>query len=179
MVTRPELGDNNQPLDAGIPDYSNHDGDDFEALSRDLVPVRSARESDLDAIIRIDRKLNQRDRREYYTAKMNEVMSESGIRASLVAEHDDQVVGFIMARVDYGDYGRTEPAAVIDTIGVDPGFGRMGIARALLSQLLTNLDALRVEHVRTNVSWKNVALISFLEGNGFAPAQRLILSKEI
>jgi len=179
MVSRPELGSNNQPMDAGIPDYSDNDGDDFEALSRDLIPVRTARESDLNAIIRIDRKLNGRERREYYAAKMNEVMSESGIRASLVAEQDGQVVGFIMARVDYGDYGRTEPAAVIDTIGVDPGFGHTGIASALLSQLLANLDALHVEHVRTNVSWKNTALISFLDSNGFVPAQQLILSKPI
>jgi len=179
MVTRSELGSNNQPMDAGVPDYSDNDGDDFEALSRDRIPVRSARDTDLEAIIRIDKKLNDRERRDYYTAKMKEVISESGIRASLVAEQDNHVVGFIMARVDYGDYGRTEPAAVIDTIGVDPGFGHHGIASALLSQLLTNLDALHVEHVRTNVSWKNIPLVSFLERNGFEPAQQLILSKFI
>ncbi len=179
MVIKPELGNNNQPMDAGIPDYSYSDGDDFEALSRDEFPIRSVVEKDLDAIIRIDKKLNGRDRRDYYTAKMNEVMSESGIRASLVAEVDDHVVGFIMARVDYGEYGRTESTAVFDTIGVDPGFGHYGIASALLSQLLANLDALHVDHVRTNVSWNNIPLLSFLDRNGFEPAQQLILSKAI
>jgi ribosomal protein S18 acetylase RimI-like enzyme len=179
MVMKPELGDNNQPMDAGVPDYSASEGDDFEALSRDQFPIRSVRESDLDAIIRIDKKLGGNDRRDYYTAKMNEVMGETGIRVSLVAEVDDHVVGFIMARVDYGEYGRTESAAVIDTIGVDPGFSHYGIASGLMSQLLTNLDALHVERVRSNVSWKNVALISFLDRNGFAPAQQLVLSKAI
>jgi len=174
-----ELGSNNQPMDAGVSDYSSNGVDDFKTLSRDRFPIRSAEENDLEVIIRIDKKLNGHERREYFLAKMNELMRESGIRASLVAEQDGHVIGFIMARVDYGEYGRMEPAAVIDTIGVDPGFARHGIASALLSQLLANLDALHVERVRTNVSWKNVSLLSFLDRNGFEPAQQLILSKAI
>lgn len=179
MNIKPELGSNNQPMDAGIPDYSASDGDDYEALSHDVFPVRSAKTDDIDAIIRIDKKLSGRERREYYTAKMAEVMGESGIRVSLVAETDGQVVGFIMARVDYGEYGCTEPSAVIDSIGVHPGFGHYGIASALMSQLLVNLDAVRVERVRTNVSWNNIPLISFLDRNGFVPAQQLVLSKSL
>jgi len=168
-----------QRMDAGIPDYSDADGDDFEALSRDHVPIRSITENDLNAIVRIDAKLNGRERRDYFEAKLNEVMSETGVRVSLVAEIDDQVVGFIMARVDFGEYGRTEAAAVIDTIGVSPGNGRTGIASALLSQLLANLNALHVESVRTNVGWNSFPLLGFLDRNGFAPAQQLVLTKSI
>jgi len=179
MIRKPEFGTNNRPLDAGMPDYGLGDGDDFEALSRDRFPIRSAEQKDLEDIIRIDKKLNGRERRDYFIAKMGEVLGEGGIRASLVAEVDDRVVGFMMARVDYGEYGCTEPTAVIDTLGVHPDFTHYGIASALLSQLLTNLGALHVEHVRTNVSWNNTPLISFLDHNGFKPAQRLILSKAI
>lgn len=166
-------------FDADMPDYSDPSGDDFAALSRDRVPVRSLREDDLSAIIRIDRKLTGNDRTPYYEHKLVEVMRESGVRVSLVAELDDRPVGYIMARVDFGEFGHTEPAAVIDTIGVDPGHARHGIARALLSQLLANLASLHVETVRTVVMWDSFPLLRFLADCGFAPGQHLVLTRTI
>ena len=76
-----------------------------------------------------------------------EALHESDVRVSLVAEQDGRPVGFIMARVDFGEFGRFEPTAVMDTIGVDPDYRDRGIGRALLSQLLINLtDAARRAH---------------------------------
>ncbi len=172
--------DVNQPrMDAGMPDYSDPNGDDFEALSRDRYPVRSMREDDLDSVVRIDAKFTGHDRRDYFTAKLKEVMSETGVRVSLIAEVDDRAVGFVMARVDYGEFGQTEAAAVIDTIGVNPDYGKAGIATALVSQLLINLEALHVERVRTRVGWNNLPLIGFLNARGFTPSQQLSLVKKI
>ncbi len=168
-----------QPMDADMPDFSSPAGDDFLALSRDRIPVRSLSEDDLEDIVRIDRKLTGRDRRDYYQAKLREVMSETGVRVSLVAEADGRPAGFIMARVDFGEFGRAEPAAVIDTIGVLPDLGHSGIGAALLSQLLVNLSALQVERVRTSVAWNNFPLLGFLERSGFAPAQQVALTKTI
>ena len=179
MASTPEPGVGGYRLDAGMPDFSGSEGDDYEALSRDRLPVRSLREDDLDAIVRIDRKLTGRDRHDYFVAKLAEVMSETGVRVSLVAEVDGRPAGYVMARVDYGEFGRAEPGAVIDTIGVDPGFGHHGVGTALLSQLLANLDSLHVERVHTKVGWNNYPLLGFLERNGFAPAQQLVLSKAI
>jgi len=166
-------------MDAGMPDYSDPDGDDFEALSRDQVMVRTLTMDDLDALVRIDKKLTGRDRRAYYEAKLREVIEESGIRVSVVAEVDGRPAGYIMARVDYGGFGQTEPMAVIDTIGVDPGLGKAGIGTAVLSQLMANLDALRVEKVRTRVGWDNFGLQGFLASHGFQPAQQLVLRKVV
>lgn len=178
MATRPEAGPGGR-LDAGVPDFSGADGDDFEALSRDRYIVRSLRQDDLKAIVRIDEKLTGRNRSDYFEAKLHEVMSETGVRVSLVAEVDGRPAGYVMARVDYGEFGRAEPGAVIDTIGVDPGLGHHGVGTALLSQLLANLDSLHVERVRTRVAWNNLALMGFLDRNGFVPAQQLVLVKAI
>ncbi|MFN3565426.1 MAG: GNAT family N-acetyltransferase, partial [Burkholderiaceae bacterium] len=98
---------------------------------------------------------------------------------SLVARLDDAVVGYLMARTDLGDYGRTEPVAVIDTIGVDPEYARHGVGHALLSQLFTNLAALRVERVETVAAPSDLALLGFLYGCGFAPSQRLAFVRAI
>ncbi len=154
-------------------------GDYYEALSRDRVPVRSLSEDDLAAVVRIDRKLTAHDRSAYYTAKLREMLTESGIRVSLVAEEDGFVVGFVMARVDFGEFGKVENAAVLDTIGVHPGFAGSGFGRALLSQLFLNLSTLQVETVLTQVSPENIGLHRFLYSCGFHPSQRLMLSKTI
>jgi len=154
-------------------------GDDYDTLSRDRVPVRSLMEDDLAAVVRIDRKLTRRDRSAYYAAKLREILTESGIRVSLVAEEDGLVVGFVMARVDFGEFGKVDKAAILDTIGVHPGFAGSGIGHALLSQLFLNLATLQVESVLTQVSPENIDLQRFLYSCGFHPSQRLMLSKTI
>ena len=78
-----------------------------------------------------------------------------------------------MARADLGDFGRAEPVAIIDTLGVDPGYRGMGVGHALLSQLFVNLSALRIERVETVLSHDSTELIGFFRGAGFAQGQRL------
>ena len=80
-----------------------------------------------------------------------------------------------MARVDLGEFGRVEPTAVMDAIGVDPDYRDRGIGNALLSQLIVNLRTLRVEFIRTEVDWRDQALLSYLERFDFAPSQQLCL----
>jgi ribosomal protein S18 acetylase RimI-like enzyme len=100
-------------------------------------------------------------------------MDETGIRVSLVAEIKGMIVGFIMARVDYGEFDRIEPIAVLDTIGVDPGFAHLYVGRALLAQLLGNLATLRLDKVRTEISADQIDLKAFLMSNDFYPSQHL------
>jgi ribosomal protein S18 acetylase RimI-like enzyme len=143
------------------------------------VLVRSLRGEDISAIDRIDTKLTGLDRSAYYASKFREMLDESGIRVSLVAEENGAVTGFIMARVDYGEFGQVDKSAVIDTIGVDPDYAGSGVGHALLAQLILNLFTLRVELVRTKVEHENSGLRNFLSRRGFKPSQRLLLTKEI
>jgi ribosomal protein S18 acetylase RimI-like enzyme len=160
-------------------DHSGASGDDFAALSRDRVPIRSMAKGDLAAILVIDRRITGRDRKAYFKRKLAEAMDESGVRVSLVAESDGEVRGFIMARVEFGEFGNLEPEAVIDTIGVDAGHGHHGVGSALVSQLMTNLIGLRVERVRTEVDWNHFGLLSFLDRMGFRPHRRLALRRSV
>jgi predicted N-acetyltransferase YhbS len=154
-------------------DYGRAEANDHERLARDSADVRSMNADDLDAIVRIDRGITGRDRRDYIAARLAEAMDNGSVRVSLAARCDDVIVGYLMARADLGDFGRTEPVAVIDTLGVDPEYAHRGVGRALLSQLFANLGALRVERVETIVPQHDLALLGFLYAAGFAPAQRL------
>lgn len=151
---------NREPLGCGAP-------------ARDLVAVRSLRASDLPILVGLDWRISGRDRLRYHKRKMKAATGEAGVALSLVAEDDGQAVGFMMARVDYGEFGETEPEAVLDSVGVHPDYAGRRVATAMLSQLLLNLTALRVERVRTEVEWDNVELLRFLSRRGFSPAQRL------
>ncbi len=154
-------------------DYSVPAPTDFGELARDRIPVRSLRESDLKALIAIDRRITGRDRSGYFERKLGEALHESDVRVSLVAEADGRPVGFIMARVDLGEFGRIEAAAVMDTIGVDPDYAGHGVGRALLSQLLANLATLRVDKILTEVDWADRELMAYLDSCGFKPSGRL------
>ena len=154
-------------------DYSVPAPTDFGELARDRIPVRSLRESDLKALIGIDRRITGRDRSGYFERKLSEALHESDVRVSLVAEADGRPVGFIMARVDLGEFGRIEAAAVMDTIGVDPDYAGHGVGRALLSQLLANLATLRVDKILTEVDWADRELMAYLDRCGFRPSGRL------
>ncbi len=160
-------------------DHSAPQANDFEALARDRADVRSLERGDLDDIVRIDRRIMGRDRSAYIGRVVDEALHDSAIRVSLVTHQDGSATGYIMAGVDFGDFGRTEPVAVIDTIGVDPGFTGAGIGTALLSQLFVNLEALRVERVATVVARDNFGLLEFFYRSGFGSSQRLGFLKRL
>jgi ribosomal protein S18 acetylase RimI-like enzyme len=152
---------------------------DFGPLARDRIPVRAMSESDLDALTRIDERITGRRRHDYFQRKLAEALHQSDVRVSLVADWQGTPAGFIMARVDFGEFGRVEPIAVLDTLGVDPEYRGRGIGRALLSQLLINLATLRVENIRTELAWNEHELLGFLDRCGFHPSQRLCLEHVI
>jgi ribosomal protein S18 acetylase RimI-like enzyme len=160
-------------------DYSQPASDTFGPLPRDLIPIRAIREADLSAITAIDREATGRDRSRYFAAKLGEALHESDVRVSLVAELDGRTVGFIMARVDLGDFGRTEPTAELDTIGVAPDCRALGVGRALLAQLMANLASLRVERVLTEVAWDNHELLAFFSRCGFQTSSCLAFDRRI
>jgi len=159
--------------------YGGPPAADYGPLARDRIPVRSMTEGDLHALVAIDRRITGRDRAAYFKRKQADALTESDVRVSLVAELDAVPVGFIMARVDLGEFGRVETTAVIDTIGVDPDYQNRGVGRALVSQLLTNLGTLRVEKVRTEVEWQDHDLLAYLDRNGFLPSQQLCFDQSL
>jgi len=154
-------------------------GNDDERIALQRPEVRPMRPEDLREIVRIDRGNTGRDRTGYIAARLNEAMDDSGIRVSLAARQDGAIVGFVMARADFGDYGRTEPVAVVDTIGVEVGLSRRQVGHVLLEELFVNLAALQIERVETLVASTQLALLGFFQSNGFQPSQRLSFRRRL
>jgi ribosomal protein S18 acetylase RimI-like enzyme len=173
-----DSGGAGEPEEApGEIDYSRPAARDGEPFARDRVPVRSLRAEDLPALIAIERE--GAGRRAELAAKLDEALLESGVRVSLLAEIDGSAAGYLTAKVDFGEFGRTEPVAMLDAITVRPEFRRRGVASALLSQLGLNLAALNVERVETEISRENFDLLGLLYKRGFAPSQRLAFERAV
>ncbi len=143
------------------------------------VVIRNLRSEDCSRLVAIDEQITGRSRRVWYEGKLKRTLEESDLQVSLGAESDGMLVGAMFAAVQYGEFGLPEPLAVLDTVLVDPAFGRRGVARAIFEQLLLNLRALRIERVRTEVAWDDHELVACFGSMGFEPAARLVLETEI
>ena len=153
--------------------------DEADTAARDAFEIAVLAERDVEGVMRVDRRHTGRDRRGYLCRALADTLADSAVRVSLAARVDGAIAGFLMARMDYGDFGRAEPVAVVDTIGVDPMRTRQGVGRALLSQLFMNLSGLGVERVETAVAPGNLDLLGFLYSAGFAPSERLSFLKQL
>ena len=152
---------------------------DIEQPARDELFVRSLRPGDLAAIVSIDERSIGRRREKFLAQKLEQAFSDTGIAMSLAVELDDHVVGFLLARVYYGEFGVMEPAAVLDVIGVHPDYRGRRVAAALIDQLRTNLLGLGIPRLQTEVRWDSPDLVKFFEREGFRLAQRLCLDLDL
>lgn len=140
------------------------------------VTVRPLRPQDLAAVVAIDAKVAGRSRARYYE-EHHALGAGSGaqINASLVAEVDGVVVGFLMGTLSFGDFCIPDTAAVVDTLGVDPDCQDRGVGGALFEQFRANMRAAGVERIYTLVDWADFGLLKFFGKMGFGPSQRLSL----
>lgn len=143
------------------------------------VLIRGLKPQDLEAVISLDAKNTGRRRDEFFKLKLQQNLVESGIKVSLAAELDGMFVGFLLARVFYGEFGRTEPAAVLETIDVHPDFRRHGVGHALMRQLRVNLHGLNVPRLQTEVAWDDQSILAFFHREGFEPAPRFCLDLDL
>lgn len=141
--------------------------------------VRRLRPGDLERVVALDELITGHERRGYFEHKLQTNLLDSSVEVSLGAEIDGILVAFLLARVWTGEFGATEPVAVLDTLGVQPAFQHRGIGEALLDQLATNLRGLGVSTLRTEVAWDGFELLRFFHRRGFRPAARLCLDLDL
>lgn len=162
-----------------IEETGDNDVDGAAGHAHDEVSIRTLRESDLDAIVDIDDSIMKRRRTEYFRDKVTSALRDSRIHLSLVAEIGQRTVGFLMARVHYGEFGRPEPTAVVDSIGVHAEFTGQNVGGKLMSEFIRHARLLDIERIRTEVAWDDIVLVGFLSHFGFGPSGRLVLEKPL
>jgi len=146
--------------------------------SLDKLTVRAMKPIDLEAIVAIDTKVLGRARPDYWQMKMELSQSRSPM-ASLVAEVEGGVVGFILGDASGWEYGIPDTVGYIDTIGVDPDYQGYGVGRTLLEEMLTHLRKVGVKTLYTYVNWRDGDLLSFFDRVGFRRGDMINLEMDL
>ena len=142
------------------------------------VSIRNLREEDLSAIVDIEDRTTGVARRSYWEKRIE--MSEA-IRphwASLVAEVDNRVVGFVFGRAGEMEFGLPGTIAWIETIGVDPAYRRQGVAAKLIEQFTSSAEDHGIQTIFTLVSKSNTEMEHFFARLGFTQGQMLHFQKQ-
>ena len=141
------------------------------------LKVRVMRYDDLEAIVEIDAKVLGKVRRDYWQIKV-ELAGQRAL-ASLVAEMDGQVVGFILGDSSGWEYGVPDSVGWIETIGVHPDYQKQGVARSLMREMVTNLRKVGVEKIYTLVDWRSWDVLKFFANMGFRKGEMINLELNI
>ena len=142
------------------------------------VSIRNLREEDLSAIVDIEDRTTGVARRSYWEKRIE--MSEA-IRphwASLVAEVDNRVVGFVFGRAGEMEFGLPGTIAWIEIIGVDPAYRRQGVAAKLIEQFTSSAEDHGIQTIFTLVSKSNTEMVHFFSRLGFTQGQMLHFQKQ-
>lgn len=84
-----------------------------------------------------------------------------------------------MGNIYTGEFGIPQTTASLDTIGIDPEYGKQGIGNLLFEEFVSNVRAAGVENIQTLVDWNDQQLLTFFNKCGFMPSRTLNLEKRI
>jgi ribosomal protein S18 acetylase RimI-like enzyme len=133
------------------------------------VVIRPLEETDIGAIVSIDEKIAGVYRPEVWERRIGYYVRRDP-EASLVAEVDGEVVGFMLGEVRSGEFGLEEPTGWIEVLGVDPDQRGRAIGRRLADAMLDHFRARGAKSVRTLVDETMDDVGRFFDSLGFEPA---------
>lgn len=143
------------------------------------IHIRNLQKDDLSAIVNMEERVTGMARKSYWEKRIE--ISEA-IRphwASLVAELDNRVVGFILGRAGELEFGLPGTVAWIEIIGVDPAYRHQGIARQLIESFAASAEDHGINTIFTLVDHAKPEMERFFTRLGFAQGKMAHFQKEI
>ena len=147
-------------------------------MNKDIY-VRNLEKRDLAAIVSMEERETGVARPSYWEKRIE--ISEA-IRphwASLVAELDNRVVGFLLGRAGEFEFGLPGTVAWIEIIGVDPPYRRRGIAQELVEKFTESAEDHGIKTIFTLVSNSRNQMQHFFTSLGFVEGQMIHYQKEL
>ena len=137
------------------------------------------RVEDLERMVAIDRAHTGRARLRFYEKRLlaAEIQPQEFIHVGV--RHDGELVGFVLARLLRGEFGRDEAVAVLDVLGVDRGSRERGYGHVLMDGLIDAMRRRGVRLVQSQADWTAFELLKFFASTGFGLAPRLVLERSV
>jgi len=143
------------------------------------IQIRSLEKGDLAAIVNMEERQTGIARPKYWEERLE--ISEA-IRphwASLVAELDNRVVGFILGRAGEHEFGLPGTVAWVEMIGVDPAYRRRGVAEELMEQFTESAEDHGIKTIFTLIDPNRSDLQHFFSKLGFDHGKMVHYQKDL
>jgi ribosomal protein S18 acetylase RimI-like enzyme len=145
------------------------------------VSIRPMRQTDLSIVVQLDAHVFGSMRPAYFERRLVVLDSaDAEARAIfLVAVYQDQVIGFVMGTLAFGEFGLTQVTAILDSIAVRPGYQHQGIGQKLTEAFMQQSAYQGASSVYTLVNWENWTLLKVFHALGFELASTIPLERRI
>ncbi len=143
----------------------------------DNFQIRRLKVEDAEAIAQIYADITRRPVEPDFKSVVEE-HAQSGEEACFVAEHQGQVVGFMISYILTAGFGEAK-SAWIATLGVDPKFMDQEIGASMAQKIFDIYKAAGIDNVYTTVRWDSTDLLSFFKTLGFDRSKFINLRKVI
>jgi len=143
------------------------------------IYIRSLEKRDLAAIVNMEERQTGLARPEYWEKRLEISEAVRPHWASLVAEYDNRVVGFILGRAGEHEFGLPGTVAWVEMLGVDPVFRRRGIAEELMAQFTASAEDHGIKTIFTLIDPNQAELQHFFSRVGFVPGKMVHYQKDL
>jgi ribosomal protein S18 acetylase RimI-like enzyme len=141
--------------------------------------VRPLTDGDLERVIAIDRAHSGHSRSSFFEKRLAAAKASPNDFVHIGVVRGKSIVGFVLARILRGEFGRADAVAVLDALGVDSRSRARGVGQALMGELIRTLREKNVVSLHSQVEWSNHDLLRFFAGSGFTLAPRLALDRPV
>jgi len=129
------------------------------------LEIRSVRQEDLEAVVRIQAAILQRSVDPAWINLVKLQMNKPD-NICLVAARSGEVIGFFFGEVKHNVFG-LEHAGWVEMFGVEPKLMGQGVGSALAKALFDRFREMGVQDVYTAVRWDSGDLLAFFKEIGF------------
>lgn len=143
------------------------------------VHIRATVAADVARIVRIDEAVTGHAKPRYWQSLYeNFSQARPGCRAFLVAEMNDQIVGFISGEVRDFEFG-AESCGWVFALTVDPAIRVNSIGTRLFEEICRIFSDAGVRKVRTMIEHDNQLVIAFFRGQGLMVGRFIGMEKTL
>jgi ribosomal protein S18 acetylase RimI-like enzyme len=143
------------------------------------IEIRGLDKRDLAAIVNMEDRETGVARPDYWEKRLEISEAVRPHWASLVAEYDNRVVGFVLGRAGEHEFGLPGTVAWVEMIGVDPAFRRHGIAEKLIEQFIASAEDHGIKTIFTLIDPNKSELQQFFSRLGFAHGKMVHYQKDL
>lgn len=148
----------------------------FAFPNEDIRPIDG---NDLERMVAIDRAHTGQSRRRFFEKRLANAAAQPQDYVQIGLTKGGVLLGFAIARLLRGEFGRDDVVAVLDVLDVEPESRERGFGRTLIERMIEIMKQKGVRSIHSQASWTNHQLLRFFDAAGFQLSSRIVLDRSV